>query len=204
MSNLETYNIVPEAERALHAQSASSSSDPQKRRELKIKQYQKEKEIKTRIQVYTTHHNPGVDLTSTQEVRKRRNHGVAVNDPSSDFELIASLLPDPSAKPIEDDEEDTDAEDVLREATLLLLRLTYGQAQAQLQSLEQEIQILRSAPPRPSEAPEDPRHAREREANDVWRLDAPMPQGGPDGKGPLLDSSGKVRLAMPYAHTTTC
>ena len=141
-----------------------------------------------------------VDSSSAQEVRKRRNHGIPVNDPSSDFELIASLLPDPSAKPTDDDDEDTDAEDILREATLLLVRLTYGQAQAQLQSLEQEIQILRSAPPRPPEAPEDPRRAREREANDMWRLDAPLPHGGPDGKGPLMDPSGKVTFSIPCTH----
>ena len=51
LSSLETYVIIPETERALHSQSASSVSDAQKRRQLKIKQYQKEKEIKTRIQV---------------------------------------------------------------------------------------------------------------------------------------------------------
>ncbi|KAI0718283.1 TAP42-like protein [Fomitopsis betulina] len=175
LSSLETYNVIPELETDLHSQSASSVADAPKRRELKIKQYQKEKEIKTRI----------------QEVRKRRNHGIPAVETSSDFELIASLLPDSSAKPTDDDDDDADAEDILREATLLLLRLTYGQAHAQLQSLEQEIQILRSAPSRPPEAPEDPRRAREHETDDMWRLDSPLTQGGPDGKGPLLDSSGR-------------
>lgn len=121
---------------------------------------------------------------------------------SSDFELIASLLPDSSAKPTDDDDDDADAEDILREATLLLLRLTYGQAHAQLQSLEQEIQILRSAPSRPPEAPEDPRRAREHETDDMWRLDSPLTQGGPDGKGPLLDSSGRVGYIMLCTHSS--
>ncbi|KAH9843159.1 TAP42-like protein [Rhodofomes roseus] len=177
LSSLETYGIVPEPEKALYTQPASSVADAQKRRELKIKQYQKEKEIKTRI----------------QEVRKRRNHGAPVSEPSSDLELIASLLPDSSVKPsgLDDDDDDDDTEDILREATLLLLRLTYGQAHAQLQSLEQEIRLLRSAPSRPLEASDDPRRSKDRENNDMWRLDAPLPQGGPDGKGPLTDSSGK-------------
>ena len=30
----------------------------------------------------------------------------------------------------------------------------------------------------------------------MWRLDAPRPMGGPDGKGPLLDSSGKARSQL--------
>ncbi|KZT71255.1 hypothetical protein DAEQUDRAFT_749958 [Daedalea quercina L-15889] len=177
LSSLETYDIVPEADRALHSLLASSSVlNAQKRRELKIKQYQQEKEIKTRL----------------QEVRKRRNHGAPVSEPSSDFELIVSLLPDPSIKTTApDDDDEGDTEDILREAALLLLRLTYSQAQAQLQSLEQEIQLLRSAPPRLPETPEDPRRVRDRETNDMWRLDAPLPHSGPDGKGPLLDSSGK-------------
>lgn len=137
-------------------------------------------------------------------MRKRRNHGITVVEPSSEFELVASLLPDPSVKPTDDDDDDADAEDILREATLLLLRLTYGQAHAQLQSLEQEVQILRSAPPRPPEALEDPRRARQDGTDNMWRLDAPLPQGGPDGKGPLLDSSGRVSYTMLCTHRIAC
>ncbi|KAH9930760.1 TAP42-like protein [Fomitopsis serialis] len=191
LASLETYGIVPEAEKALYAQSVSSITDAQKRRELKINQYQKEKEIKTRI----------------QEVRKHRNHGTPVSDPSSDFDLIVSLLPDPSIKSglldDDDDEDDADTEDILRETILLLLRLTYGQAHAQLQSLEQEIQLLRNAPSRPPEAFEDPRRAKDREIVDMWRLDAPLPQGGPDGKGPLTDSSGRPLRPFTILPSTT-
>ncbi|KAF9819742.1 hypothetical protein IEO21_01833 [Rhodonia placenta] len=179
LASLETYRIVPESEKALYGLSIPSTADAQKRREVKIKQFQKEKELKARI----------------TEVRKRRNHGAPVSEPSSDFELIASLLPESSQKsvpPPADDEDDADTEEILREAILLLLRLTYGQAHAQLQSLEQELQLLRSAPPpRPSQPPADPRRAKERQVDNMWRLDAPRPQGGPDGKGPLLDPSGK-------------
>jgi len=175
LSTLETYQIIPESEKALY--SLAAGVDAQKRRESKIRQYQNEKEIRTRI----------------REVRKRRNHGAPVSEPSSDYELIASLLPDPASKPSADadDEDDLDTDDILREATLLLMRLTYAQAHAQLQSLNQESQLLRSAPPPlPSQPSEDAR-GRTRQSDDMWRLDAPRAQGGPDGKGPLLDPSGK-------------
>jgi hypothetical protein len=51
VSYLENYEIVPEAERALHKQKASMITDPAKRREIKIKQYQKEKDLRARIEV---------------------------------------------------------------------------------------------------------------------------------------------------------
>ena len=42
---------MPEAERSLYEQHASPVNDPAKRRELKIKQYKREKDIKARIEV---------------------------------------------------------------------------------------------------------------------------------------------------------
>jgi hypothetical protein len=110
----------------------------------------------------------------------------------SDFDLISSLFP---KKPeTEDDEEDSESEDVLRETILLLLRLCYAQAQSQLLSLAQELELLQNAPrmpPPPPSRPEEDRRGKERAAeNDMWKLDAP--RSGPDGKGPLLDPDGKV------------
>ncbi|GBE81898.1 serine/threonine protein phosphatase PP2A-associated protein [Sparassis latifolia] len=176
LTTLDKLEVVPESEKTLYAQKTSTMNDPAKRRELKIKQYQKEKEIRSRIQA----------------VRKRRYQGRIPNEPTSDFELIASLLPDPS-KAASASEDDPDTEDVLRQATLLLLRLTYAEAHAQSESLDQELQLLRSAPPpRPVELASDySRRRKEPQSDDMWRLDAPIPSGGPDGKGPLLDSSGK-------------
>ena len=119
-----------------------------------------------------------------------------MEEPSSDFELIASLLPTYSAaQSTLESEEDEEAEDVLREATLLLFRLTYTQAQSQLESLEQELELLRSMPPPPLSSEDSrQRQANPKDQDDMWRLDAPRPTGGPDGKGPLLDPSGKVRV----------
>lgn len=139
--------------------------------------------------------HPSSVLTSLccQTIRKRRNL-TPTTEPTSDLELVASLLPSPSATQPPPDEEDAETEDILRDAALVLFRLTYTQAQTQLESLDQELELLRSMPPAPPSAPD----ARARTAaapDDMWRLDAPARGGGPDGKGPLLDPAGKVRQA---------
>ncbi|KAF9469306.1 TAP42-like protein [Collybia nuda] len=184
LSNLENYEIVPEDERALHGRRASTIIDAAQRREHKIKQYQKEKDLRARVEA----------------VRKRRGQ-LPLNsaDSPSDFDLISSLLPSPSPKrtPNDDDDEelDSETEDILREATLLLLRLLYAHAHSQLESTVQELELLRNAPP-PAvrmSAPEDDRRGKNRKAeSDMWKLDVPSrSNSGPDGKGPLLDSAGK-------------
>ena len=48
---METHEIVQEKDKELYEQRTSSVRDPAKRRELKIKQYQKEKELRTKIEV---------------------------------------------------------------------------------------------------------------------------------------------------------
>lgn len=75
---------------------------------------------------------------------------------------------------------------------LIILVLSYGQAQGQLESMEQEFELLRNMPPSPPPR-QDTRSGKGKEEDDMWRLDAPRPTGGPDGKGPLLDPKGKVR-----------
>jgi len=106
--------------------------------------------------------------------------------------LISSLLPSPSSSSAADDEDEDDSEtdDILRETTLLLLRLTYAQAHAQLESMDQELELLRSAPPPPPswEPPVDDQRGKNREVDDVWKLDAPT---RPSGSGELLDPNGK-------------
>ena len=89
---------------------------------------------------------------------------------------------------------DSETDDILRGTVLLLLRLLYVHASTQLQSMEQELELLRKAPPSPKIGPEgvDERDKKRKVEDDQWRLDIPVP-GGPDGKGPLLDPTGKVR-----------
>ncbi|KAG7092778.1 hypothetical protein E1B28_009101 [Marasmius oreades] len=179
---LENYQIVPEDEVALYQQNSSSVTNPASRRELKIKQYQKEKDLRARIQV----------------IRKRRHQEQLQTDFPNDFDLIASLLPSSTTNQSDqEEEEDTQTDDVLREATLLLIRLCFAQAHSQLQSMDQEIELLRTAPPRiapprPAESsPEGQKDKQKESEKDMWRLDAPRASGGPDGRGPLLDSSGR-------------
>jgi hypothetical protein len=52
VETLDNYEIVPATERELREKSTLDIRDPAKRRELKIKQYQKEKELRTRIEVF--------------------------------------------------------------------------------------------------------------------------------------------------------
>ncbi|PIL24318.1 hypothetical protein GSI_14071 [Ganoderma sinense ZZ0214-1] len=174
---LELYEVITEEDKELHGRSPSSVTDPAKRRELKIKQYKREKDIKARIEA----------------LRKRTNQSAA--EPSTNLQLIASVLPDPSHKA--DDptttDPDADTEEILREAMILLLRFIYAEAQTQLESTNQELELLRNAPSMPPqrEPANDPRVARRREEDSMWRLDAPLNRGGPDGKGPLLDPQGR-------------
>jgi immunoglobulin-binding protein 1 len=115
------------------------------------------------------------------------------------MDLIASLLP--VARPghavadSDDEEEDGDSEtaDLLRKSALMLLRLMYTRARSRLESAKQETALLQSMPPPPPSRPEDdPRDAARKADGNLWRLDQPVSTGGPDGRGPLMDASGKV------------
>ena len=205
MSSLDTYHVVPETEKVLY-ELAAPVNDPAKRRELKIKQYKQEKELKTRIEVSIWFSKSICQsLMSFKTVRKRRNGSVSSSpEPSSDFDHFASLLPSATtiSKDDEDEDIDSDTDDLLREATLLLLRLLYAQGRAQVDSLVQELQLLQNAPsPPPQQQTDDPRQARARDTENMWRLDAPIQRGGPDGKGPLLDPEGKVSTSC---HCVMC
>jgi immunoglobulin-binding protein 1 len=115
------------------------------------------------------------------------------------MDLIASLLPGPKHPGTadenvdSDDDEDSETAELLRKTTLFLLRLTYTRALSRLESAEQEVTLLHSMPPPPSSRPQDdPRDAARKTEEEKWRLDRPVPSGGPDGRGPLMDASGKV------------
>jgi hypothetical protein len=163
-------------DRALYAQNASSIKDAAKRREVKIKQFKAEKDLRARIEA----------------VRKRRKQ-IPIGDLyQSDFDLIRSLLPSTVTPQVSDDDDDDDSEtdEILREAVLLLLRLNYAQAYSQLESMDQELELLRTVPPPPRPGPpSDDRKNKMKDQDDMWKLDTKSPVGE---SGPLLDSSGKV------------
>ena len=54
VSDLELYEIVSKSEHELHGKNATAIADPARRRETKIKQYQAEKDIRTRIEVISS------------------------------------------------------------------------------------------------------------------------------------------------------
>lgn len=56
MSYLDNYEIIPEDERRLYEQKTANVINPANRRELKIKQYQKEKDLRARIEVNPSAH----------------------------------------------------------------------------------------------------------------------------------------------------
>jgi len=65
--------------------------------------------------------------------------------------------------------------------------------------MDQELELLQNAPSPPSHSvhPDDGRRGKGRESDsDMWKLDAP-PVSGVDGKGSLLDPSGRVRFYIP-------
>ncbi|KAI0275910.1 TAP42-like protein [Russula aff. rugulosa BPL654] len=187
VSDLELYEIVSKSEHELHGKNASVIADPARRRETKIKQYQAEKDIRTRIEVKSS-----VQIFYTIATRHRVPLPSSDTSPT-DFDLIAALLPSsaPPSTTASDEEED---EDERRTATLLLLRLAYAQAHAQLASITQELELLFSAPPAPPlhqlGMSDHARSSREAERT-LWTLDAPRSIGTAQRGGPLLDSAGK-------------
>jgi immunoglobulin-binding protein 1 len=83
----------------------------------------------------------------------------------------------------------------VREMSIHLLRLFWIQVWSQLDSLDQEIELLRNAPPSPENGPQTTA-----EDVDAWRLDAPPPKSMFDGRGPVLDQSGKVDACPSASH----
>lgn len=85
--------------------------------------------------------------------------------------------------------------------------MLYAQTHTQLESMDQELELLRLAPPSPVNSPSgsgagergDTRLGKgkgggDAEQGQMWRVDLNVPGGvgGPDGKGPLLDKRGRV------------
>ncbi|KIM55038.1 hypothetical protein SCLCIDRAFT_135558 [Scleroderma citrinum Foug A] len=172
ISSLESYGVVPDTEHTLYTQ-PSPIKDPAKRREIKIKQFMAEKDLRAHIET----------------VQRRRRQRPADGTSSNDFDLVRSLLPFVLVGSASDDEDDSETDDILRETSLLLLRLLYMHACSQLQSLDQEMELLRNAPPLRQPAPAvDECREKVTDQEAMWRLD-PTPRV--TGREQLLDSSGK-------------
>lgn len=117
-----------------------------------------------------------------------------------DFALIHALLPAaPIGSAADDGDDAAPAPESLRSYILALMAVLYAQALSQVESISQERSLLESVPDDLDDRRADDRRARERdEVEDVdrsWKLDR-VNRGGPDGKGPLMDPSGKVRSLL--------
>ena len=123
-------------------------------------------------------------MPELQEQQRRR--GIAnQSNGTQDYDLILGLLPAKEAEG-EDEEE-------FRELFASVLRLFYTEAQKHLSNAVREVELLRSAPPRPPVQYSSQGSRPSTSSDETWKLDEPLPLGGPDGKGPLLDQQGKVR-----------
>ncbi|TDL24996.1 serine/threonine protein phosphatase PP2A-associated protein [Rickenella mellea] len=156
---LESYEVIPENEQKLHKRKASDIMDAAKRRDLRITQFKQEKDLKNKIETL------------------RRQQGHQEVDISNTYNLVSSLL-NPATKPDDEDEDD----DVTREILLLLLRLQWAQVAAHVESMDRELELLKTAP-LPENNQEEPK-----DEDDTWKLDSPS---GRSSDGPLLDSSGR-------------
>jgi len=158
-SALEQYEIVTEQDKVVWGRKASS--DPTKRRETKIKQFKAEKEIRNLIEA------------ASKSTRRPQARG------DTDLDSILPLLPDELA-PYDEDEDES-----LRGVTLLLLRLLWARCRNHIESVEQEMELLRHAqPPVPTQAPAP-------DQDTSWRLDSSPAHSGLLTSGPLMDSAGK-------------
>lgn len=172
----------------MFSKKVSELRDPASRREMKIKHYKAEKALRQRLEVsYDKYIHLSLIFIFCQTLLKRKRQSVVARGTDDDFELIASMLPTSPKNDQQDDEED---DEVLRESYLLGIRLMWVQAQGHLENMEQEFELLRTAPPPPPSLPEASQNA---DQDDTWRLEPTASRGGPDVKGPLMDSSGRVR-----------
>ncbi|EJD53163.1 hypothetical protein AURDEDRAFT_81407 [Auricularia subglabra TFB-10046 SS5] len=155
--SVDQYSVIPDEDKALW--STAGASDPSRRRETKIKQYKHEKAVRGMIDAL------------------RASRGQPTAEGSTEFDDILALLPSSSAEPSDADD------DGARKVTILCLRFMWGKAQAQLESMKQELELLRSMPPPPPTGSQKPE-----EEDSTWRLDT---TAAPGTRGPLLDSKGK-------------
>jgi hypothetical protein len=71
---LEHYTVIPDDEKKLYSYKSTVLVDPAKRREVKVKQYKKSKEIKDRIQVRVLSFTFPASTLSQVDVERQYSH----------------------------------------------------------------------------------------------------------------------------------
>jgi len=143
------------------------TKDPTSVRAAKISQFKKEKELRTRV-----------------EAQQKRRGIVIDSNGTKNYGLILGLLPQK--------ENEGEYEEDIRELFASVLRLFYTEAQRDLSNAVREVELLRSAPPRPLVQYNSQGPRPSTSTDETWKLDTALQMGGPDGKGPLLDQHGKA------------
>ncbi|GFZ49122.1 hypothetical protein JCM24511_06872 [Saitozyma sp. JCM 24511] len=191
---IRSYKVLSseeEAESSNMADQGSAPRDPAKRREAKIRQYKREKELRDRIASLAPDHPPAS---------------------SSPITFILSLLPSSSrpalvslsvgtgttSGPVASDEDAPHK----RELALLLLRLLHTLALSTLSSTAMELSLLAEAPSRPAESSEarDNRTDRREEDDQTWRLER---QPGNYKPRELISGGGRVLRPFTIMPSTT-
>ncbi len=111
-------------------------------------------------------------------------HEVDINN---NYDLVASLIPTSAS-----DDEDSDMETASRQTIVHLLRLQWAHCTGHLNSIDQELELLRTAPP-PEDNLEGP--SKSQQSDNTWRVDRPN-QSLLGRQGPLLDKGGKVSFVF--------
>jgi immunoglobulin-binding protein 1 len=108
-------------------------------------------------------------------------------DDEDDFTLIKTLLKSPSLS--SNGHDDAEDDESLRTLSILVVKLYFLHAHAQLKSMDEELELLRQAKFTQNPYDFEPSGP----SDDTWRLDQLGPKGF-SSNGPLIDSDGKVAI----------
>ncbi|WWC59165.1 uncharacterized protein I303_101713 [Kwoniella dejecticola CBS 10117] len=177
---LTSYSVLSPEDKAESSASTNGGpsipKDPAKKREAKIAQYRKEKDLRQ----YISNSLPSHPDTS-----------------SSPITFLLDLLPSTSTRPsvVSTSTGSTsvnpdDAPEITKSTIVLILRLLYTSTLSSLSSISMELDLLSNAPASISQiAEQDPRHVRREEEDATWRLDR---QPGTYKPRELISGNGKV------------
>ncbi|OCF59109.1 hypothetical protein L486_03610 [Kwoniella mangroviensis CBS 10435] len=181
---LNSYGVLSSEEQAESSAAASGQSsepkDPAKKREAKIRQYKREKELRE-------------DIANSLPNQPESS--------SSPITFLLSLLPSTSNRPsaIPNSTGSTsvnqeDSDEISKSTTILILRLLHTLTIASLSSISMEMKLLSNAPPSIVPlADRDPREIRREEEDSTWKLDRQ-----PSKYKPRELISGNGRVLRPF------
>ncbi|KAK4058916.1 Type 2A phosphatase-associated protein 42 [Microbotryomycetes sp. JL221] len=178
---VEQYGIVSDAQRKAFSGTKHSVQDPSTRRESKIAQFKLEREVKGKLE----------ELKRRKRAQRTRARASIIASTSSS---------NPHDDRDDDDELDFDSDDddteVARPLFVNLIMLHYVQAQTELSSIDQELELLKHGMAM-SDLPshkatgssnDDKRIQNQEQQDTTWRLD----KLSISNDGPLLNPEGKV------------